>query len=178
MKLQVQTCIIWSTNIWFMVRCGIHNPLSSYMKNEKCSKGFPKPHNDFIRIDSKGFPIYRRRKSGPTIIVKNFVVNSSWMVPYNPFLLRRFRSHINVEVCTHSKMVKYLFKYIHKGPDRGTALMKGPAKDNDDEIKQYLDASYVSDAEAAWRIFEFSLHKRFPPVERLRYLLCAGDNNQ
>ena len=144
--------------------CRIHNPLSSCMKNGKCSRGFPKPYNDFTRIDYEGLPIYRIRKSGPTTIVKNVFVNSSWVVPYNPFLLCKFQSHINVEVCTHSKMVKYLFKYIHKGPDRGTALMKGPAKNKDDEIKQYLDTRYISAAEAAWRIFEFSLHKRVPPV--------------
>jgi len=147
---------------------GDHNPFSSCMKNGKCSKDFPKPHNDFTRIDSKGFPIYRRWKSGPTTIVKNIVVNSSWVVPYNPFLLRRFWFNINVEVCTHSKMVKYLFKYVHKGPDRGTALMKGSAKDKDDKIKHYLDACYISAAGTTWRIFEFSLHKRFPPMEHLR----------
>jgi len=93
------------------------------------------------------------------------------VVPYNPFLLRRFRSHINVEVCTHLKMVKYLFKHVHKGPDHGTALMKGPVKDNNDEIKQYLDARSISVAEATWCIFEFSPYKRFPSVECLRYHL-------
>ena len=65
-------------------------------------------------------------------------------------------------------MVKYLFKYVHKGPDRGTALMKGSAKDKDDKIKHYLDACYISAAGTTWRIFEFSLHKRFPPMEHLR----------
>ncbi len=40
-----------------------------------------------------------------------------------------------------------------------------------DEIKKYLDCRYVSTSEAAWRIFKFDMHERFPTVERLQYHL-------
>jgi len=40
-----------------------------------------------------------------------------------------------------------------------------------DEIKKYLDYRYVSASEAAWRIFKFDMHERFPSVERLQYHL-------
>jgi hypothetical protein len=40
-----------------------------------------------------------------------------------------------------------------------------------DEIKKYLDYHYVSASEAAWRIFKFDMHERFPTVERLQYHL-------
>jgi hypothetical protein len=40
-----------------------------------------------------------------------------------------------------------------------------------DEIKKYLDCHYVSASEAAWRIFKFDMHERFPTVERLQYHL-------
>ncbi len=40
-----------------------------------------------------------------------------------------------------------------------------------DEIKKYLDYRYVSASEAAWRIFKFDMHERFPTVERLQYHL-------
>jgi len=40
-----------------------------------------------------------------------------------------------------------------------------------DEIKKYLDCRYVSASEAAWRIFKFDMHERFPIIECLQYHL-------
>jgi hypothetical protein len=40
-----------------------------------------------------------------------------------------------------------------------------------DEIKKYLDYHYVSALKAAWRIFKFDMHERFPTVQRLQYHL-------
>ncbi len=47
--------------------------------------------------------------------------DNSWAVPYSPDLLRKFRAHINVELC-NSKVgsIKYLFNYVCKGSDRVT----------------------------------------------------------
>jgi hypothetical protein len=42
---------------------------------------------------------------------------------------------------------------------------------NIDEIKKYFDCQYVSTLEAAWRIFKFDMHERFPTIERLQYHL-------
>ena len=36
-----------------------------------------------------------------------------------------------------------------------------------DEIKQYLDARWLGDAEAMYRTFQYHTHKEWPPVERL-----------
>ena len=40
------------------------------------------------------------------------------MVPHNLYLVELLECHINVEVCTSIKAVKYLYKYSYKGPDR------------------------------------------------------------
>ena len=37
---------------------------------------------------------------------------------YNPYLIGKYKAHINVEVCASIGVVKYLNKYIYKGPDR------------------------------------------------------------
>lgn len=86
------------------------------------------------------------------------------IVPYNPGLLMMFDAHINVEWCNTARAIKYLFKYICKGPDRTTMII---TDDQADEIKSYLDCRYISACEAAWRIFEFEIQERSPAVIRL-----------
>jgi hypothetical protein len=50
------------------------------------------------------------------VVEKNqFVYDNRYVVPYNPGLSRKYNSHINVEVTTGVRAVKYIYKYIHKG---------------------------------------------------------------
>jgi len=51
-------------------------------------------------------------------INRNVIVDNRWVVPYNPWLLLKYDCHINVEVCSNIKNIKYLYKYVYKGPDR------------------------------------------------------------
>jgi hypothetical protein len=39
-------------------------------------------------------------------------------VPYNLYLSTKYHAHINVEICTTIKAVKYLYKYVYKGHDK------------------------------------------------------------
>ncbi|XP_076886945.1 uncharacterized protein LOC143536652 [Bidens hawaiensis] len=62
------------------------------------------------------------------------------------------------------------------GPDRATiSLVQNNNGDNQDpnldEIKAFYDCRYVSACEAAWRIFGFDVHYRFPSVMRLAFHL-------
>jgi hypothetical protein len=41
-----------------------------------------------------------------------------WIVPYNPYLSTKYDCHLNVEVCSTIRAVKYLYKYVYKGHDR------------------------------------------------------------
>jgi len=84
----------------------------------------------------------------------------------------RYDCHLNVEVCTSIKAVKYLYKYIHKGPDRANLV----ATDPNDEISMHLDARYVAAPEAAWRILRFPLHDKSHAVERLPVHLPRGQH--
>jgi hypothetical protein len=67
------------------------------------------------------------------------MLDNRWVVPYNPYLIRTFNCHINVEACNNIKSVKYLFKYIYKGHDRSSVAVrengKKDANGNVDEIR-------------------------------------------
>ncbi|XP_015057654.1 uncharacterized protein LOC107003921 [Solanum pennellii] len=162
----------------FMIHgpCGQLNPCCPCMRQGKCTKHFPKKYNDQTNFDSDGFPIYRRRNTGIEVKKNGASLDNRYVVPYNRNLLVQFNAHINVEVCNYSRSVKYLFKYVHKGSDRATAIIESTdsTKDND-EIRKYLDCRYISATEACWRIFQFDIHYRQPAVERLPFHL-QGQN--
>jgi hypothetical protein len=145
--------------------CGVHgNPNAVCIDRGKCTKGFPKPFSDETLMTADGYPTYCRRNTGPHDIHAGGWVNSidnRWVVPYNRYLSGCYECHINVEVCISVRATKYIHKYIFKGHDRITAVMQ------QDEIKQYLDARWLGDAEAMYCIFHFHTHKEWPPVERL-----------
>ncbi|XP_076907332.1 uncharacterized protein LOC143563739 [Bidens hawaiensis] len=156
--------------------CGYDNMNCSCMINRRCSKKFPKkftPHNS---IDSNGYPIYRRRDSGCTVKKSAVDLDNRSVVPYNKTLLKRYQAHINVEWCNQAASIKYLFKYINKGPDRATVAVVDADNQDDqdkarDEIREYYDCRYLSACEAAWRIFAFEVHYNSPSVIRLPFHL-------
>jgi hypothetical protein len=69
-----------------------------------------------------------------------------------------------VESIASIKAIKYIYKYVYKGHDR-TTMEFGTCRD---EIKQYLDARYISSCEAHWRLFFFAMQKQVPNVVRLQ----------
>src|ERR1700694_4568844 len=87
-----------------------------------------------------------------------------WDVPHYKWLIWKYRCHINVECISSVKAIKYIYKYVYKGHDH-TTMEFGTCQD---EVKQYLDARYVSACEALWRIYHFHMHKEYPSVVRLQ----------
>ncbi|XP_076944504.1 ATP-dependent DNA helicase PIF1-like [Bidens hawaiensis] len=129
-------------------------------------------------VDSQGFPVYKRRDNGQYVVKSDIMMDNRTVVPYNKTLLKQFQAHINVEWCNQDGSVKYLFKYINKGPDRATiSLVQNNNADNPDpnldEIKAFYDCRYVSTCEATWRIFSFDVHYRTPSVMRLAFHLLG-----
>lgn len=80
-----------------------------------CKKNFPKQFaNESVWDESASSPIYRRRspeQGGAKVNYKGRVVDNRWVVPFNPYFLLKFDSHINVEHCNTVRACKYLFKY-------------------------------------------------------------------
>ncbi|VDL66325.1 unnamed protein product, partial [Nippostrongylus brasiliensis] len=150
----------------FMVhrRCGVFDPTSPCMKDGKCSKKFPKELRTSTSVEFDGFPHLRRRGQSFVSIDGNDY-GDEWVVPYNPYLLLKYNSHINVEICGMITAVKYLYKYVYKGTDK--ARLRIGNNETVDEIKQYLNARYVCPPEAAHRIFGYDLDDTSHSVVRL-----------
>ena len=55
--------------------------------------------------------------------------------PYNPYLLAKFNCHINVEVCTTVKSVKYIYKYVYKGYDSASVELGSERNEPGQEIQ-------------------------------------------
>jgi hypothetical protein len=178
----------------FMIHgpCGDHNKTSPCMLNPKCMgqcfRSFPKKEARETVADVTGFPEYRRRLTGsnahtiPEIGVHRDI-NSSWVVPYNPYLLQKFQTHINVEISTSIKSFKYIYKYIHKGGDKAEIRLRtineeeGPQTYADlDELKNWADSRYISAHEAIWRLLEYPTNSLSHVVHRLS-LHLPGQHN-
>ncbi|XP_035830876.1 uncharacterized protein LOC110866786 [Helianthus annuus] len=155
--------------------CGNARMSSPCMVDRKCSKGFPKKFQDHSTLDSNGFPLYRRRDDGSFVLKNKIELDNRSVVPYNKKLLKRYQAHINVEWCNQAASIKYLFKYINKGPDRATVAVVPSNNENEqaenDEIKEYYDCRYISACEASWRIFSNEVNYRSPSVMRLPFHL-------
>lgn len=161
--------------------CGSDNMNAPCMVDEKCNKHFPKIFYEETTMDEDGYPMYRRRNHGRYVKKGEVELDNRYVVPYNRNLLIKYRAHINVEWCNRSRAIKYLFKYISKGPDRTTIVVQENVRINAEtgateimevnEIKTYLNCRYLSACEACWRIFSFDIQFRTPSVIRLSFHL-------
>ena len=57
---------------------------------------------------NNGYPIYRRRNTGTTVMKGQYDLDNRWVVPYNRYLFLKYSGHINVEICSSLMSVKYL----------------------------------------------------------------------
>nr|XP_051197067.1 uncharacterized protein LOC127310428 [Lolium perenne] len=145
--------------------CGVLKPNNMCMQDGSCKCRYPREFNETTVQGKDSYPIYRRRKDGCCANVRGQMLDNRWVVPYNPYLLRMFDCHINVEVCSSIKAVKYLYKYVYKGHDQTSFNIEKPDADgNIDEIKRFVDARWVTPQEAMWRIFGFKLCENHPSV--------------
>jgi hypothetical protein len=55
-----------------------------------CTKGFPKPYNESKLLQDDGYVLYRRRNlPNRSYIHRGHRYDNQWVVPYNPYLLKR-----------------------------------------------------------------------------------------
>jgi hypothetical protein len=158
--------------------CGAAFPNAPCMEDGKCKKQYPHKFQSETVTNVNKYTIYRRRDTGRTVLVHGIELDNCWVVPHNVYLSTKYDAHINVEVYNNIRVVKYLFKYVYKGHDCATVEISCQSNNATEGnvaeangIKKYLDCRYVSALEAAWRIFKFDMHERFPNVQYLQYHL-------
>ena len=149
--------------------CGNLNPTSVCMQNDQnvCSKRYPKEFCAATIEDVEGYPKYRRRNNGQKFEKRfgnrnqRFCFDNRDVVPYNPYLILKYNAHINVEICSSIRAVKYLYKYVYKGHDRANVRIEN-------EIDLFMDCRYLSAPEACWRLFQFDMHDKSHTVMRMQ----------
>ncbi|GJQ97094.1 DNA helicase PIF1, ATP-dependent [Tanacetum coccineum] len=124
-----------------------------------------------------GYPIYRHWENKVSFKNGKFTFDNRHVVPNNRYLLLKYQAHINVEWRNRSKVIKYLCKYLNKGPDRATIVIQENVQKGDhvtsekimavDEINNYLNCRYLAPCEAAWQLFSFDIHYLFPDEVKL-----------
>jgi hypothetical protein len=163
--------------------CMVHGPCGSEFPDERCMeppapgkakqcvRNFPKDFSEETVVPEDGYPIYRRRPSSRTfkkrVKGRDVELDCRWIVPYNPYLTKRYKAHINVEVAGSVKAVKYIHKYIYKGADRATLRVE----DRMDEITMTLNGRVITPAMAIWNIFSYQCHEEKPAVKLLPFHL-------
>ena len=145
--------ILWDAVTWLMIHgaYGGRNPDASSMKDEQCIRHFPKLFNPETQFGEDGYPQYACPNDGWTFTdSRNHVYDNRSVAPHNPYGTRvpswrvhKYNCHINMEVGASVKVIKYINKYIYKGPN-WVALEVG----NVDEIKQYVNLQYIGPGEA------------------------------
>ena len=121
--------------------CGHLNPNNVCMqKKGKCKDHYPKAFTSKTYLGEHEYPKYKRRNNNDNVKVRGHYLNNKWVVPYNPYLLAKFDCHMNVEICSTVKAVKYLYKYIYKGHDRIAIYINSDTGNQNiqiDEIKNF-----------------------------------------
>ena len=152
----------------------IHTPCKeskngNCLRNGKCIKYFPKAFQNETQQTKDGYPIYKRRscsEGGLSCKVSGkdgeIEVDNRWVVPYNPYLCLKYDSHINVEICSTIASIKYLYKYVYKGPDKAVVSIVDDTEF--DEVSNFLEMRCINPAEACYRIFGFTIGESKPAI--------------
>ncbi|OBZ84054.1 hypothetical protein A0J61_07890, partial [Choanephora cucurbitarum] len=93
----------------------------------------------------------------------SIVIDNGWFVPYNPYLSKKFKAHINVKCCQSVDPIKFINKYVYGDSDRTTLK----PSNNESEIERHLQGRYFGPTEASARILEYKIHEEDPTVALL-----------
>lgn len=137
------------------------------IRDAKCQKEFPKIWCDQTVLTEGSFLERARSWNSQIWGNYNFGFNNRWAVPYNAFLFKKYRTHINIEVAKVVHVVKYLAKYVYKGINRATLVIV----DRFDEILMTLQAQHIRGMKAHHYLMKYPTHFEKPAVMMLLFNL-------
>ncbi|KAL3096526.1 hypothetical protein niasHS_004186 [Heterodera schachtii] len=120
----------------------------------RCKKGFPAPYSKCTILRPDRPALYYRpapQDGGANIEVNGLIYDNSHVVPYNPYVLLRYRVHHNVLFAYGNKAnIKYALKYPFKGPGHCYVECKEESgnKIGIDEPAQYAKMNFRGATEA------------------------------
>ncbi|XP_046685903.1 uncharacterized protein LOC124371601 [Homalodisca vitripennis] len=120
-------------------------------------------------VDERGFVQYKRDYTNEGFITsrrRQIKVHDGWVVPYNSALLLKYEAHINLELASTRRVIKYLFKYLMKGGSLQNVTVT-PLGKQEDEVEHYVTKRMVGASDACWRLLDFPVSKLEPTVECL-----------
>uniref|UniRef100_A0AC34FI22 ATP-dependent DNA helicase n=1 Tax=Panagrolaimus sp. ES5 TaxID=591445 RepID=A0AC34FI22_9BILA len=152
--------------------CGRYDPNAMCMQDGKCKRGFLKEFCEQTELNEDSYPKYRRRDDGKTATINfkgsPFIIDNRSVVPYNMYLLKRYKCHINIEVVCSLRSVNYLYKYLFKGSAAIDIEVRANNEGVYDEVQSFLNARYICAHEAYHRLRKFKMHYCSESIERLQ----------
>ena len=103
----------------------IHDPCVSCLIDGKCSKYYPKRFCIQTTFNEHGFAQYHRQRTPQQVVVNGREIDNQWVVPYNRDLYVKYDAHINIERVAIRRVIKYLYKYLHKRHDHAAIIIEG-----------------------------------------------------
>ncbi|KAG2214928.1 hypothetical protein INT45_010572 [Circinella minor] len=166
--------------------CGNFNLNAICRKGGQCSQDYSKPFVVETRVSRDSYPIYHRHENIHNhhhFQRSNFIADNSHVIPYNPYLCQKYNIRINVEICTSSRIIKYLFKYLTRGSDRAqikmvqcreseavqstnatlntTDVLNDVEPELIDEVIQFQKPCYIGPYKAIWRTFKYQAYVHY-----------------
>ena len=96
-----------------------------------------------------GYPHYRRRDDGKYVEKNGHRLDNRYVVPFNAYLTKKYKAHINVEICSSLQLCRYLYKYVYKGPDMTSVSVESAnwntsKEGHIDEINKFVNSRFVT----------------------------------
>ena len=162
----------------------LYGPYSTYntsmphMRNRKYKFQFPYAFQDKTIVGNNNKLVYKRLQNSLTFIKPNqsYIYSSRDIAPYNAYFLTRFNAYINIKSYIGYCAIKYVFKYIYKGPNYATITLGAQAagakpQQPINKIKEYIDAQYIATYKALQRIYKNCIYSRSIPIQQLAIYL-------
>ena len=136
------------------------------------------------KIDLNDFSNYSKLTRFVMSFIENTSWNNTWMMLYNSWILKKYQTYINVEICIFVKSVFYLYKYIYKKNDfvnvfitiiivsifdlifkirrnevNMSSIHRNDKKFSINEISIFHDVRWIKSCEIAWRILNLFIEK-------------------